>query len=268
MAGSSLLNRLFSTLESRSFPFRVSWWRTIYFNLRSLPLAQAIRLPVYIHSHTVFVTLSGTVEIRGRIRPGMIQIGKREDRGQGVTIIRNLGKMVLSDEVKIMQGCDIYVGRGGFLEIGARARIRENVFIYASNHVSIGELTGIAYQCTISDDDFHYILDVDKGQIDNSKAAIVIGNRNWIGSRTVIKKGTVTPDDIIVASSYAVLGKDYRESVPKYSVIGGIPARVLRTNARRVFNRRSEESIHQHFDNTDDPYLVNLDPAEVDAFCR
>ncbi|WP_339760472.1 hypothetical protein [uncultured Hoeflea sp.] len=263
----SLVNRIFSTLESRLWPYRVSWSKTIYFNLRSMPLRSAVKLPVYIYRHTQFSSLSGQVEIRGPLRRGMVRIGKREDRGQGDSNIRNLGRIVLHDGVTIMQGCDIYVGPEGLLEIGAGARIRENCFIYASLHIRIGEMTGIAYQTTLSDDDFHHVIDTETGMCGDSKAAILIGARNWIGSRSVIKKGTVTPDDIIVASSYSLLSKDYTPTVPPYSVLGGIPARLLRTGMRRVFNTDSEAALHRHYAVNDHPFV--LDPATLDleAFC-
>lgn len=263
----SFFNRVFSTLESRLWPFRVNWIKTIYFNLRSLPFRDAIKLPVYIYSHTEFSSLTGRVEIAGRITRGMVRIGKREDRGQGVTNIRNLGLMVFHDGVTIMQGCDLYVGPSGRLEIGARARIRENVHIYASLSVRIGALTGIAYQSTIADNDFHYLIDTATGAVAACKAPIVIGARNWIGSRTVIKKGTVTPDDIIVASSNSVLSRDYRESVPPYSVIGGVPARLLKTSIRRVFNVASEEMLHRHYASSSDSFVIDTEVTDIDGFC-
>ncbi|MCM2476092.1 hypothetical protein HGO38_21685 [Rhizobium sp. CG5] len=266
-AAKSFLNRVFSTLESRLWPFRVSWTRTVYFNLRSMPVSVAVKLPVYIYRHTQFSSLSGRVEIVGPVRRGMVRIGKREDRGQGVTNIRNLGRIVFHEGVTIMQGCDLYIGPQGLLEIGARARIRENVFIYASHCVRIGALTGIAYQTTIADDDFHYVLDTQTGRAGDCKAAIIIGARNWIGSRSVLKKGTVTPDDIIVASSYSVLSKDYTGSVPPFSVMGGIPARLLKTDVRRVFNRASETALHRHYANGGDAFVLDLETQDVEAFC-
>ena len=263
----SFFNRVFSTLESRLWPFRVSWAKTVYFNLRSMPFALAVKLPVYIYRHTQFSSLSGRVEIRGPVRRGMVRIGKREDRGQGVTNIRNLGCIVFHDGVSIMQGCDLYVGPKGLLEIGARARIRENVFIYASELIRIGELTGIAYQTTLSDDDFHYVLDTDTGNVADCKAAIIIGARNWIGSRTVIKKGTVTPDDLIVASSYSLLSKDYTGSVPPFSVIGGLPARLLKTNVRRVFNAESEAALHRHYAAGGTSFVLDPESRDTAGFC-
>jgi len=267
MKKQTFLNRIFSTIESRIWPFRVSWLKTIYFNFRSMPFKMAVTLPVYIYSRTQFQTLSGSVEIDGNLCPGMVRIGKREDRGMGVTTIRNHGVIRFRDGSTIMQGCDIYVGKKGLLEIGARARVRENVFIYVSSYVKIGDFTGIAYQTTISDDDFHFVIDSSSGKISDTKSSIIIGNRNWIGSRTAIKKGTITPDNIIVASSYSLLDRDYRDSVPEYSAIGGVPARLLRKNLRRVFDIGSERLLQKYFEDHDESFMLDLQENDVDDFC-
>ena len=267
MTKRTFFNRIFSTLESRAWPFRVSWLKTFYFNFRSMPFSQARHLPVYIYSHTQFQTLSGVVEIDGKVRPGMVKIGKREDRGNGITTIRNHGILKFGDGVTIMQGCDIYVGPQGVLEIGTKSRIRENVFIYASSRVSIGDFTGIAYQTTISDDDFHFVIDSSTGKITDSKAPITIGNRNWIGSRTAVKKGTITPDNIIIASSYSLLDRDYRGTVPEYSAIGGVPARVLRNDLRRVFDINAERTLERHFEKHAEPFFLDLQQNDADKFC-
>lgn len=267
MQKKSLGNRIFSTLEFRFWGYRVSWFKTLYFNLRSLPFKKAIKLPVYIHTHTQFGCLSGSVEINGVVRRGMVHIGKRTDRGQGVTIIKNMGTIRLGDQVMIFQGCDFLVGPNGVLNIEDKVRIRENVLIYVSKYVSIGERTGIAYQSTISEDDYHYLIDMENGTVKNSLESIIIGKNNWIGSRTVIKKGTVTPDNIVVASSYSLLGKDYRDSVPEYSVIGGVPAKLLRKNIRRIYSNKTSAMIDDHYSKNDSVFHVNLDDIDMDEFC-
>lgn len=215
-----MLEKLFNAIEFSLWQSRVRWIKTLYFNLRSFPIKVAIKLPVYIYSNVEFVTLSGNIELLNPVKRGSIRIGMKCDRGQGVTIIRNMGTMKLGENVKIFQGCDILVGKKAILEVKKNARIRENCLVYVSNYVSIGERTGIAYQSSISEDDYHYIINSETGEAKNCKEPIIIGDNNWIGSRTVIKKGTKTPSNIIVASSYSLLGKDYTKSIPEYSIIG------------------------------------------------
>ena len=56
-----------------------------------------------------------------------------------------------------------------------------------------------------------------------SKGGIRIGNRVWIGSKVTILPGVEIGDGAIIGAN-SVVSKD----VPPYSVVGGIPARVLK----------------------------------------
>lgn len=57
----------------------------------------------------------------------------------------------------------------------------------------------------------------------NHYAPITIGNNVWIGSNAVILSGVTIGDWAVVAAG-AVVSKD----VEPYTVVGGIPARVIR----------------------------------------
>ena len=56
------------------------------------------------------------------------------------------------------------------------------------------------------------------------KRKVTIGNDVWIGQRAMIMPGVTVGDGSIIAAG-AVVTKD----VPPYSIVGGIPARVLKT---------------------------------------
>jgi len=60
-----------------------------------------------------------------------------------------------------------------------------------------------------------------------SKGTIRIGNDVWIGANTIILSGVTVGDGAVVAAG-AVVTKD----VPSYAVVGGVPARVLRSRLR------------------------------------
>lgn len=66
--------------------------------------------------------------------------------------------------------------------------------------------------------------------------AVVLGDYNWIGNKTTIKKGVKTPNHTTVAGSYSLLTSDYTKSIPEYSVIGGIPAKLIVSKTSRVWN--------------------------------
>lgn len=230
-----------------------------------MPFTHAIKLPVYIYSHTQFQCLSGKVEFIDKIHRGMVRIGVRGDRGQGATIIRNFGTIKFGDSVKIFQGCDIYCSVSAIMEIGRNSLIKENVIIYATRKIIIGERARIAFQTNIYDSDFHYMLNMDNGEIHKNKSEVIIGRNNWIGIRTIIKKGTVTPDNLIIASAHSMLNKDYT-SLPQYSIIGGSPAKLLVSNRRRVFSIASERHVTNHYAHSNELYVFNMN-NDPDEFC-
>lgn len=67
----------------------------------------------------------------------------------------------------------------------------------------------------------------------DNKGDITIGNDVWIGYEAVILSGVTIGDGAIIASR-AVVTKD----VPKYAIVGGVPAKVIK-------NRFDEETIRR-----------------------
>lgn len=70
----------------------------------------------------------------------------------------------------------------------------------------------------------------------NHYAPITIGNHVWIGSNATILPGVIIGDWAVVAAG-AVVTKD----VPAYTVVGGVPAKVLKA----IENEWDKEDIHE-----------------------
>ena len=83
------------------------------------------------------------------------------------------------------------------------------------------------------DTDRHEIRNLDTGVLSPSRKPIVIGDNVWIGNNVCINKGTVIPDNIIVSSN-SLCNKNYSEVSP-FSIIGGIPAKVLSSSKQRIW---------------------------------
>lgn len=68
----------------------------------------------------------------------------------------------------------------------------------------------------------------------NDKDVVLMGD-NWIGSNVVILKGVTIGRGAVVASG-AVVNKD----VPEFSIVGGIPAKVIGSRlSRKVSDRQN-----------------------------
>lgn len=149
--------------------------------------------------------------------------------GQGVTIdarasiLRYPQNVQLADDVVIKQGAHICPCRiDASIRIGARTTIGFYSLLYASSKIEIGD------DCMIAP--FVYIVDSDHG-IDkaslmntqlNQAIPIIVENDVWIGAHAVILKGVQISRGAVIAAGAVV-----RESVPEYTIVGGVPARII-----------------------------------------
>ncbi len=204
-----------------------------------LPLEQAIHWPIHVFTKTDILSSSGEIQIKCNVVEfGMIRWGVYNTfRSKGKTIINNNGKMCFYGRGSILKGSEISVFPTGVIEIGDKFFIGENVRIFCQNSITLGLSVRISYCCDVSDSDYHYIVDTETNVIKPKNRPIVLGDYNWIGSQTAIKKGTITPSHTMVASAYAVLSKDYTGIIPPYSILGGCPARLIKSNSSRVWYR-------------------------------
>lgn len=100
----------------------------------------------------------------------------------------------------------------------------------AINQIIIGDNCLTGKWVTISDND-HGTTSIDDLRIRPqdrkvvSKGGIIIGKNVWIGDKATILGGVSIGDGAVIAAN-AVVTKD----VPPYSVVGGIPAKVIKSN--------------------------------------
>lgn len=245
----------------------INWCSTIYFNFRQLPFLQAVKLPIYVYFGTNLIDLSGKIKFNCVVRRGMVSLGKKWTRSQGRTNFMNRGVWIVDGEVMVCKGTRINIAQNAIFRTGNHVNVRENCYIYVRKSVSIGDNSGIACSTQIMDSDFHFMIDVNNRQCNCPISEIEIGKNNWIGSFTTIKKGTHTPDNCIVASSYAVLSKDYTKIVPEYSILGGVPAKLISTGKRRVFNMASQALLSSKLCSDVDVFLLP-ENEDIDEFCR
>ncbi len=111
------------------------------------------------------------------------------------------------------------VGRGAILSIGDHCRINGPT-ISANNRVIIGNHCRIAPQVIIMDDDFH---DVSNRLADGKGGQIIIKDHAWLATRAMVLKGVTIGEGAVVAAG-SVVTKD----VPDYTVVGGVPAKIIK----------------------------------------
>lgn len=126
----------------------------------------------------------------------------------------------------------------GIIQFGEYAKIGPGSIVRCVNKVVIGDLTAIATNCVISDNNSHPVNPLDReimrktpsGSFERSwqnsdNAPIIIGRNCWIGENVRICKGVSIGDGAVIAAD-SVVTKD----VPSNSIAAGNPAKIVKTD--------------------------------------
>ena len=114
--------------------------------------------------------------------------------------------------INARSGAKISIGEGSYLNDGSQ--------IYASQEIRIGKNCAISWNVTLIDDDGHSIGE------DSASEPIIIGDQVWIGCNVTILKGVTIGEGSIIAAGSVVTN-----SFPAKSLIGGVPAKLIRSDA-------------------------------------
>lgn len=117
-------------------------------------------------------------------------------------------------------GCQITVNRGASLLLRGGYIMNDSV-IDCFNRIEIGYDCKISKNVIIRDSNNHKILR--EGYVESEP--IIIGNHVWIGMGAMVLSGVTIGDGAVIAAG-SVVNKD----VPPNSLVGGVPARVIKTN--------------------------------------
>ena len=136
--------------------------------------------------------------------------------------------------------------KGGEVSIGDDVIIASQTKLLCENSIVIKDVVRIIHECQVMDSNFHYIYDIENDKVEPCNGKVEIGTNNWIANRCTIQKGTTTPDFCIVASN-SILSKDYKSELPQNCLIGGAPARIIKSGLRRIFDFEEEEKWNKTY---------------------
>jgi maltose O-acetyltransferase len=133
---------------------------------------------------------------------------------------------------------DLSACADGIIEMGADSKIGPGSQIRCVNKVIIGDLSAMATNCVIVDNNNHPVNPVDReimrmtpsGSFERSwknsdSAPIIIGRNVWIGENARICKGVTIGDGAVIAANAVVT-----KNVPANSVAAGNPAKIVKTD--------------------------------------
>lgn len=242
----------------------VNYFKTFIFNYIAFGWKGVVKLPVLIYENTKLYHI-GKIVINCELKKGVLAIGKQDYKSQGITKFSNTGKIIIDGYVKI-EGCSIIENSGTILFKGYN-KVSDGSCLFIRDKFIMGEQSRIGFHSFVMDSDDHYTIDINDKSVHRNTKPIIIGKYNWLASNTFIKKGVVTPDYLIVASN-ALLIKDY-SSLPPYSVIGGVPAKPLKSGIRRIYNPQTEHLLRDYFNThvKEDKFFFD-DEENLDSLCK
>jgi acetyltransferase-like isoleucine patch superfamily enzyme len=132
-------------------------------------------------------------------------------------------KVILGKNVRI--GSNTIFWGNGIITIGDNSHIGEDSWIYANSNggVTIGSDVNIAARLYLIDSNHKF----ERGTLIRKQglesACVSIGNDVWIAANVTIIKGANIGDGCVVGAASLV-----NKSFPDYSVIGGVPAKILK----------------------------------------
>jgi acetyltransferase-like isoleucine patch superfamily enzyme len=203
--------------------------KTLVFNLRYLPLRQAVRLPVVMSHRVALLDLSGTVTLNGPVRPGMVLLGFGQvgafDFRRSRSVWQVAGDVVFEGRARLGNGFKLSVG--GRLTLGDDFVLSAESQLVCHQSITFGRGCLVSWDVLVLDSDFHEIT-YENGSTSTVQAPVVLGDRVWVGARASVLKGVQLGDDVVVAAGSMVSRSVQANGV----VLAGNPAQVVREGVR------------------------------------
>lgn len=154
------------------------------------------------------------------------------EKGASITFSRegrsHIFSHPFSNMIGLSQKC-IIVARGvGKIDIGSHVCM-SGCTLYSVDSITIGKNTDIGSGCKIIDTDFHPLAYSHRYPIEQKDkikhSPITIGDGCFIGTNSIILKGTNLGNNVVVGAGSVVCG-----TFPDNVIIAGNPARIIREN--------------------------------------
>ena len=137
----------------------------------------------------------------------------------------SFNNVIIGSNVKIAKRCSLFGSPENILHIGENSYVGMNTIINGfAALVTIGTNVSIAQNVNIMADSGPNASPTLQRIFPIEKAAITIGNHCWIGASAIIMPSVQLGDYCIVAANSYV-----NKCFPPYSIIGGTPAKLIRT---------------------------------------
>jgi carbonic anhydrase/acetyltransferase-like protein (isoleucine patch superfamily) len=168
-----------------------------------------------------------TLSFRGR-RSNVVILGRGSTVRGVVDLATDEATVIFGEQTGVGSGGNVAVhgmGCGGFFFFGSRSTVNQASFFLLGDNARIvfGEDCMLAHAITVRTGDDHSMIDLDTGAFLNPPGPILVEPHVWLCPETYILKGTTIGFGSVVALKSIV-----NCPTPRFSLVGGQPARVLR----------------------------------------
>ena len=185
--------------------------KSIYVNIRILPIRQAIYLPIVVDYSTRLESLRGRFIIDSKPRFAMIRFGAI---GTGLFSNRDIkptleirGIVRFEENAFMGKSFMLSVDYNGFIYIKKNFTNSALGTIICNQNIEIGENFLSSWNTLIMDTDYHRVKNIANNELSNKNSPILIGNNVWIGCGVTIIKGSIIADGCIIAANTLISGK-------------------------------------------------------------
>lgn len=186
----------------------------------SLYYSVKFRFPIFI-SRGSLVSIKKGAKIKS-LQKGRLFLGFNSINNQGgILQLDNNSELMISGSVNLFSRAKIVVMENACLKIGGGSFLNEGARIQCRKNISIGRECSFSWDTLIIDSDFHGIYI--NNEIINQDIPVKIGNKVWLGAKSIIQKGVEIDNNVIIGSHSLVL-KGYYQSNTIYA---GLPARYV-----------------------------------------
>ncbi|MET4322919.1 acyltransferase [Bradyrhizobium sp. RT5a] len=138
-----------------------------------------------------------------------------------LVIMRNATVRLTGGNFAIKSGAFVEVKDGALLELHGGGYASRNLQIECRSRITIGAGAAIGPDVIIRDNDGHQLTNANHDTVSHVR----IGENVWLGARSTILKGVTIGSGSIIAAGALVV-----DDVPENSLVGGVPAKVIRNN--------------------------------------
>lgn len=202
--------------------------KTIVFNLKYIPLNQAIYCPIKVHFNFKVYKMKGRIILNFDYKRRKVVLGyggspALQSMKGGIWLDDN-SSLIFSGDTCIGQGTVIRCDKDAEMVIGNNFYCNKNNYFRNSCKIIIGDNCSFGWNNTFNTCDGHYIGS--KNNLSLGESPIIIGNHVWITTHCNLLKGSDIKDNSIVSTASLVCKSFCKNHV----LIGGIPATIIKEN--------------------------------------